>query len=145
MPGTPPRPHVGQAPLFQAPDRAFVVLPTRWIIERTNAWTDRPRRRNKGHDRDLAVSEAWIWLAEGVDTCVASPRNSPPTSELSRPPGTASHTPSSAVRMPGTVLPIPFLAQPSRTLQSQAINAGKAAGPREAWQLAVLAGTAASL
>lgn len=55
----------GQAPLFPAHERGFVVLPKRWLIERTNAWNDRPRRMNTDHDRNLAVSEAWIWLAEG--------------------------------------------------------------------------------
>jgi len=55
----------GQPPLFPAAERGFVVLPKRWIIERTNAWNDRPGRMNKDHDRNLAVSEAWIWLAEG--------------------------------------------------------------------------------
>lgn len=54
----------GQLPLWQTP-RGFVVLPKRWIIERTNAWNDRPRRMNKDHDRSLAVSTGWIWLAEG--------------------------------------------------------------------------------
>lgn len=58
--------HEGQIPLFEedAPT-GFVVLPKRWIIERTNAWNDRPRRLNKDHDRNLAVSEGWLWLAEG--------------------------------------------------------------------------------
>ncbi len=35
-----------QLPLFNIPT-GFVVLPKRWIIERTNAWNDRPRRMNK--------------------------------------------------------------------------------------------------
>lgn len=56
--------HEGQLPLFRL-DTGFVVLPKRWVIERTNAWNDRPRRMNKDHDRNLAVSAAWIWLAEG--------------------------------------------------------------------------------
>lgn len=56
--------HEGQLPLFEL-DAGFVVLPKRWVIERTNAWNDRPRRMNKDHDRNLAVSAAWIWLAEG--------------------------------------------------------------------------------
>jgi len=56
--------HDGQLPLWEAP-KGFVVLPKRWVIERTNAWNDRPRRMNKDHDRNLAVSTAWIWLAEG--------------------------------------------------------------------------------
>lgn len=54
----------GQLPLFQIP-QGFVVLPKRWVVERTNAWIDRPRRMSKDHDRDVSVSEAWIWLAEG--------------------------------------------------------------------------------
>ncbi|GEM_PF-4243387 len=43
----------------------FVVLPKRLIIERANAWNDRPRRMNKDHDRNVAVSAGWIRLAEG--------------------------------------------------------------------------------
>lgn len=57
-------PHL-QPSLFDTPSRGFQVLPKRWIIERTNAWNDRPRRLNKDHDRNLAVSEGWLWLAEG--------------------------------------------------------------------------------
>jgi transposase len=54
----------GQLPLFELP-RRFTVLPKRWVVERTNAWNERPRRMNKDHDRNLAVSTAWIWLTEG--------------------------------------------------------------------------------
>lgn len=53
----------GQLPLFDL-FKGFVVLPKRWVIERTNAWNDRPRRMNKDHDRNLEVSTAWIWLTE---------------------------------------------------------------------------------
>lgn len=53
----------GQLPLFDL-FKGFVVLPKRWVIERTNAWNDRPRRMNKDHDRNLQVSTAWIWLTE---------------------------------------------------------------------------------
>ena len=55
----------GQLPLFEPTASAFVVLPKRWIIERTNAWNERPRRMNRDHDRNLGVSAAWIWLTEG--------------------------------------------------------------------------------
>jgi transposase len=51
----------GQLPLFEIPE-GFMVLPKRWVIERTNAWNDRPRRMNKDHDRTLEASTAWIWL-----------------------------------------------------------------------------------
>lgn len=54
----------GQLPLFE-PATGFVALPKRWIIERTNAWNERPRRMNRDHDRNLDVSAAWIWLTEG--------------------------------------------------------------------------------
>jgi transposase len=57
--------HEGQLALFPDVPTGFVVLPKRWIIERTNAWNDRPRRMNKDHDRLIAVSTGWIWLAEG--------------------------------------------------------------------------------
>lgn len=56
--------HEGQLPLFESAPDGFHVLPKRWVIERTNAWNDRPRRMNKDHDRLLAVSTGWIWLAE---------------------------------------------------------------------------------
>jgi len=45
-------------------DKGFVVLPKRWVVERTNAWNDNPRRMAKDHDRRLDVSEAWVWLTE---------------------------------------------------------------------------------
>jgi len=41
----------------------FVVLPRRWVVERTNAWTDRCRRMNKDHDRLTVVATNWIWFA----------------------------------------------------------------------------------
>lgn len=53
----------GQLSLFDL-FKGFAVLPKRWVIERTNAWNDRPRRMNKDHDRNLDVSTAWIWLTE---------------------------------------------------------------------------------
>lgn len=42
----------------------FVVLPKRWVVERTHAWTERWRRIIMHHDRKLAISAAWAWLAE---------------------------------------------------------------------------------
>jgi transposase len=60
--------HEGQfsLELLPAAVSGFVVLPKRWVIERTNAWADRPRRMNKDHDRNLAVSTSWVWLVEGT-------------------------------------------------------------------------------
>jgi putative transposase len=42
----------------------FMVLPMRWVVERTHAWTERWRRTVMHHDRKLTVSAAWVWLAE---------------------------------------------------------------------------------
>ena len=51
-----------QLPLFAALP-AFQVLPKRWVVERTNAWSCRPRRLAKDHEQRLDVAEAWVWLA----------------------------------------------------------------------------------
>lgn len=50
-----------QLPLFPVLP-AFQVLPRRWVVERTNAWTDRPRRLAKDQDLLPAVAEAWVWF-----------------------------------------------------------------------------------
>ena len=52
-------PHVTFTP------KTFVPLPKRWVIERTNAWNDRPRRLAKDQERTIASSTAWLWFAEG--------------------------------------------------------------------------------
>ncbi|GAC1545936.1 MAG: hypothetical protein NVS2B4_22890 [Ramlibacter sp.] len=44
----------------------FVVLPRRWVVERTHAWNERWRRLVMHHDRRGDISRAWVWLA---DTC----------------------------------------------------------------------------
>ena len=45
-----------------ADSNGFVVLPKRWVVERTHAWFERCRRLIMHHDRLLSVSEAWVWL-----------------------------------------------------------------------------------
>jgi transposase len=55
-----------QALLFDnldAPPRGFVVLPKRWVIERTNGWNLRARRMTRDQDRSIESAEGWIWLA----------------------------------------------------------------------------------
>lgn len=42
----------------------FTILPKRGVVETTHAWTERWRRTVMHHDRKLAVSAAWVWLAE---------------------------------------------------------------------------------
>ena len=41
----------------------FVVLPKRWIVERTFAWLGRCRRLSKDYEALPATSEAWIHVA----------------------------------------------------------------------------------
>jgi putative transposase len=43
--------------------RGFVVLPQRWIVERTFAWLGRYRRLSKDYEKNTNSSEAWIYLA----------------------------------------------------------------------------------
>jgi len=51
--------------IVKRPDEAqgFVVLPKRWIVERTLAWLSRYRRLSKDYEERTASSEAWIQLA----------------------------------------------------------------------------------
>lgn len=41
----------------------FVVLPKRWIVERTFAWITRYRRNSKDYERNPETSEAMIYIA----------------------------------------------------------------------------------
>ena len=52
-----------QLPLWPAAG-GFVVLPKRWVVERTHAWTERCRRLVMHHDRSPRHAEAWVWLAQ---------------------------------------------------------------------------------
>ena len=56
--------HPDQGELFPvlADSNGFVVLPKRWVVERTHAWCERCRRLIMHHDRLLSVSEAWVWF-----------------------------------------------------------------------------------
>jgi putative transposase len=42
--------------------RGFVVLPKRWIVERTFAWLSRCRRHSKDYERNSETSEAMIFI-----------------------------------------------------------------------------------
>lgn len=56
--------HDPQQSLWQEPVRGFVVLPKRWVVERTHAWNERWRRMVMHHDRKTSISTAWVWLGE---------------------------------------------------------------------------------
>jgi putative transposase len=43
--------------------KGFVVLPKRWIVERTLAWLTRYRRLSKDFEETSRSSEAWVQLA----------------------------------------------------------------------------------
>jgi putative transposase len=45
------------------PPRGFVVLPRRWVVERTFAWLDQYRRMSKDYERLCASGEAFIYAA----------------------------------------------------------------------------------
>jgi transposase len=46
-----------------AGQKGFVLLPRRWVVERTFGWLMRCRRLVRDYERDPAASEAWIYLA----------------------------------------------------------------------------------
>lgn len=50
-------------PLVERSESGITVLPRRWVIERTNAWTVGCRRLTMDHDRLIDVATAWIWVA----------------------------------------------------------------------------------
>jgi len=51
--------------IVKRPDRAagFVVLPRRWVVERTFAWLGRNRRLAKDFETSIASAEAWTLIA----------------------------------------------------------------------------------
>lgn len=40
--------------------KGFVLLPKRWVVERTFAWQDRYRRLSKDYERRASSAEAWV-------------------------------------------------------------------------------------
>jgi putative transposase len=52
-----------QTVLRPAQVKGFVILPKRWIVERTFGWLGRYRRHSKDYERNTASSEAMIYIA----------------------------------------------------------------------------------
>jgi putative transposase len=40
-----------------------LVLPRRWVVERTIAWIDQNRRMSKDYERSCASGEAFVYAA----------------------------------------------------------------------------------
>ena len=55
----------GHKPLFNNARglKGFVVLPRRWVVERTFAWLNRNRRLAKDFENSIASATAWIFMA----------------------------------------------------------------------------------
>jgi putative transposase len=43
--------------------KGFVVLPRRWVVERTFAWLSTYRRLSKDYEFNTRSSEAWVYIA----------------------------------------------------------------------------------
>ncbi len=43
--------------------KGFVVLPRRWVVERTFAWLNRNRRRAKDFEKTIRSATAWLFIA----------------------------------------------------------------------------------
>jgi putative transposase len=43
--------------------KGFVVLPRRWVVERTLAWLSRYRRLSKDYEHRFEYSESWVYIA----------------------------------------------------------------------------------
>jgi putative transposase len=46
-----------------ADQQGFVVLPRRWVVERTFAWLGRYRRLSKDYEQRVEYSETWVYIA----------------------------------------------------------------------------------
>ena len=43
--------------------KGFVLLPRRWVVERTLAWINRNRRLAEDFEKSIATAVAWIMIA----------------------------------------------------------------------------------
>ena len=47
----------------RAPQPGFILLPRRWVVERTFAWISTFRRLSRDFEQLTTISEAWIYTA----------------------------------------------------------------------------------
>ncbi len=43
--------------------KGFIVLPRRWVVERSFSWTDQNRRMSKDYERVPEMGEAFMYVA----------------------------------------------------------------------------------
>ena len=43
--------------------KGFVLLPRRWVVERSLAWLNRYRRLSKDYEHRVEYSETWVYIA----------------------------------------------------------------------------------
>jgi putative transposase len=43
--------------------KGFIVLPRRWVVERTFSWLGQNRRMSKDYERLIETSEAFVYVA----------------------------------------------------------------------------------
>lgn len=57
--------------------KGFVLLPRRWVVERTFAWLDRCRGLAKDFEHSIASAEVWIFIASirTMTRCLARDQN----------------------------------------------------------------------
>jgi putative transposase len=46
-----------------ADQKGFVLLPRRWVVERSLAWLNRYRRLSKDYENRVEYSESWVYIA----------------------------------------------------------------------------------
>ena len=46
-----------------ADQKGFVLLPRRWVVERSLAWLNRYRRLSKDYEHRAEYSESWVYIA----------------------------------------------------------------------------------
>ena len=43
--------------------KKFILLPRRWVVERTSGWLNHSRRFSKSYERLVRTDETWVYIA----------------------------------------------------------------------------------